>query len=163
MNFIKNKRGTDKVLSVYWFAVLFIVVTGVVYMTFLYYGKPYDVRDIEANLLLEKVSDCLSNGGRLSGEWNSINSENFPEKCSLNFNVEDTGGWKKDQYYVNVKFRNFNEDSFSELAEFGNPNLEIFCGKSVVCSEREFYTLDKENKQYSIKIKSVVGKTEKNE
>jgi len=161
-----NNKGTDKILSVYWFAILFIVAGGVVYMTALYYGEPYDIREIEANFLINHIADCLSQGGILVDDWEEINENNFLEKCNLNFNVEDTSGWKDDQYYVEVDFQYFEGSSARELLIAGNVNLEDFCdkkGKSIpVCVERSFYTLDKDNNQYIIKILSVVRKTEKN-
>ncbi len=158
-----NKRGTDKLLSVYWFAILFIVAAGIIYMTAFYYGKPYDVRNMEANLLLERVSDCFSNGGRLVLDWKDINDGNFLEKCNLNFNTEDTNGWKNDQYYVRVDFYDINGNDLGKSIQVGNSNLETFCDKGITCVERQFYTLDSDNSQYIIKIKSIVRKTEKNE
>ena len=159
----KDKRGTDKVLSVYWFAILFIVAGGVIYMATIYYGKPYDVRDMEANLLTERISDCLSNGGRLVENWQEINNENFLEICDLNFNVEDAFGWKNDQYYVKIDFEGFDESIQRNSITIGNPNLGDFCDKGLICVNREFYTLDDNNKEYVIKIESIVRKTEKNE
>jgi len=156
-----NNKGTDKILSVYWFAILFIVVGGVVYMTVLYYGEPYDIREIEANFLINHVADCLSQGGILVDDWN-IN-ENFLEKCNLNFNVEDVYGWKEqEQYYLEIDFQYFKGGSARESLIVGNSNLKDFCDKGLTCVERSFYTLDKEDNQYIIKILSVVRKTEKN-
>ena len=160
-----NKRGTDKIISVYWFAILFIVAGGIVYMAGVFYGEPYDIRDIEANFLTNKVADCLSEGGRLVESWDKINSENFLQRCNLNFNVEDFKGWKNDKYYVNVSYREFNNNKWSDSFIGGNFNLEQSCNKgknNPLCVERSFYTLDEGNIQYVIKIKSVVRKTEKN-
>ncbi|MFH1787232.1 MAG: hypothetical protein ABH811_00345 [archaeon] len=177
-----NKKGGDKVMTLYWFAILFLVAGAIVYMTALYYGKPYDIREIEANFLTNKVADCLSEGGRLVDNWRDIKTENFLQKCGLTFNVEDTEGWKaQEQYYVEVNFRKFDGSSVEkESIIIGNKNLKDFCDKEgvnlPVCSEREFYVLgprniggeDKlkldtdANTQYIIKIKSIVRKTEKN-
>ncbi len=55
MGWIKNKRG-DKILSLYWFAVLIIVAGGIFGMVYVFYGSPYDVREIEANVLLNKIT-----------------------------------------------------------------------------------------------------------
>lgn len=167
MNKFTDKKGTDKILSVYWFAILFIVAGGIVYMTFIFYGEPYDVREIEASILTNQIADCLSQGGKLVEEWDKLDNDNFLEKCHLTFNVEDTKAWKDDQYYVNIDFQKFDTgDSAREPITNGNINLKQFCdqeGKNLpVCVERSFYTLDEENSQYVIKILSVVRKTEKN-
>lgn len=159
-----NIRGTDKIMSVYWFAILFIVAAAVVYMVGSFYGQPYDIREVEANVLINNIADCIAGGGYLNkeiidteGEF-LLNNDNFLEVCNLNFNVEDTTGWKEqEQYYVEI-------DVFG-IAK-GNVNLKLDCDKEgknfPVCVERSFYVLDKEGKSYEIKILSVVRKTEKN-
>ena len=50
-----NKKGTDKIISVYWFTILFIVAGAIVYMAAAFYGEPYDVREIEANILINQI------------------------------------------------------------------------------------------------------------
>jgi hypothetical protein len=168
MNQLTDKKGTDKILSVYWFAILFIVAGAIIYMTTLYYGEPYDVRELEASILTNQIADCLSQGGQLIDNWKELNNDTFLEKCHLTFNVEDTKGWKNDQYYVNIDFYNFNINSgISQLSSksiaVGNINLKQFCNQEEknlpVCVERNFYTLDNETNQYVIKILSVIGKT----
>jgi len=39
----KNKRGMEKIVSIYWFAILIIVAGGIIYMVSIFYGDPYDV------------------------------------------------------------------------------------------------------------------------
>ncbi len=134
-----NKRG-EKYLSVYWFAILVIVAVGISAMVIIFYGKPYDVREIEAGILINKIVDCLSNAdGTLNAE---INNENFLNKCHLVLG---------DEYYLEI-------DPFG--IKQGNFNLKDYCGKgeSVVCVKRNVYLLDEENREVIIKILSVVGK-----
>lgn len=166
-----NNRGADKILSVYWFAILFIVAAGIVYMVAVFYGQSYDVRKIEANILINKIANCFAEGGRLVDGWKDIKEDNFLEKCKLTFEVEDTNNWKDDQIYVNVGFYDFDNvngigGSAGTPIEKGNVNLKGSCdtGKySPVCIERSFYALDKNsNNQYVIKILSIVRKTDKN-
>ena len=61
---IKNKKG-DKLISVYWFVILFIVAGAIAYMTVSFYGEPYDIREAEAYALTNKVARCLSEAGYL--------------------------------------------------------------------------------------------------
>ena len=61
-----NRRGGDKILSIYWFAILILVAGGIFGMVYTFYNHPYDVGEIEANLLVNHVSDCLSRGGKLN-------------------------------------------------------------------------------------------------
>jgi len=166
----KNKRGTEKILSVYWFAVLFIIAAAIVYMVILFYGKPYDIREIEARILTNQIADCLAEEGYLKENvlGNPEFKNNFLGKCHLDFNVEDTYGWKElEQYYIRIKFYDFSQnlDLNFDISE-GNINLKENCDKKgenfPFCSERNFYVLDRSNNQYTIKILSAIRKTEKN-
>ncbi len=147
-----NKKG-DKIISVYWFAILFIVAGAVVYMAIIFYGQPKNVREIEANVLINHIADCLAQGGYLKqGVLDEGFEENFLEECNLNFNVEDIYDWKKqEQYYLEAGIYEFDEntldglgDKIFDVAE-GNENLKTMwqiTGSSV--SEK------KTNKEYVI-------------
>ncbi|MGA2130430.1 MAG: hypothetical protein ABSG05_02330 [Candidatus Pacearchaeota archaeon] len=169
---MKNKKGADKVISVYWFFILFLVAAAIVYMVSSFYGKPYDVRSIEAGLLADKASDCVSYAGYLrDGVLTPDFQQNILTKCNLNFNTEDIYDWKQQgQYFLDISFYKFttyptNPNLLFE-ASAGNSNLKDFCGISgdtnPFCLQREFYTIDKTGNQYAIKITAVVRKTEKN-
>ena len=131
---MKNKKG-DKIISVYWFAILFIVAAAIVYMAALFYGAPYDARGIESDILTNQIADCLSQGGYLkeSISWDDNFKDKFLEECNLNFDVEDTYGWgAQEQYYVEVGLYEFNQDLEDgiggEIFSFveGNVNLKTF-------------------------------------
>ena len=161
-----GKKG-DKIISVYWFAILFIVAAGIVYMVAAFYGNPYDVRAMEANALTNKVADCFSTGGYLNKEVLQSTKENFLRNCLLNFTTEDIyGGKNQGQYYLYVSIGNFTTGENLFSVEEGNINLKDSCsqkGKTVpACVQRSFYSIDGENNQYEINITSIVRKTEKN-
>ena len=171
-SWIKNKRG-DKIISVYWFVILFLVAAAISYMVFSFYGKPYDVREIEANALTNRVANCISEGGYLKEEvLTPVFSENFLAKCNLNFEVEDAYDWKEsEQYFVRleifeIKTPEFDSKEKVSEAFAGNGNLRDFCetpGKYMpICAERSLYSIDKENVQYQVNILSIVKKIEKN-
>jgi hypothetical protein len=153
-----DKRGTDKMLSIYWFVILLITAAAIVYMVALFYGKPYDIREIEANLLATKVSDCLVQDNYLRLDISDENFKtNFLEACKLNFNVEDSYGGANDQYFIRI-------EPFGIIA--GNSNLESSCSNKLddnpFCIQRSFYALTHDNQNYTVKILSVIRKTEKN-
>ncbi|MBS3086724.1 hypothetical protein J4422_03415 [Candidatus Pacearchaeota archaeon] len=165
-----NKTGGDKIISVYWFVILFIVAAAIVYMVFSFYGKPYDIRELEANALTNRVADCVSQTGYLREEVliEGFN-ENLLEQCNLNFEVEDACGWKEQgQYYVEIEILDFNPPNGKKIPEIsaGNSNLKIFCadkGESLpFCLKRSLYVIDRKNTQYQVNILSIVRKTEKN-
>ena len=176
---IKNKLGAEKIISIYWFAILIIIAGAVVAMVSLFYGTPYDVRDAEANILINKVSNCLSENGKLNKELFNEDKKfnenyNLKEKCNLIFETEFKN--ERGEYFLETDFYDLNDGpsgvssgvkvfSISE----GNSNLYADCkienekyNKLSRCVDREFYSLDSSNNIFKIKITPVVRKTEKN-
>lgn len=174
-----NKKADGKIISVYWFIMLVVVAGGVFLMVNLYYGAPYDVREIEANILSQKVADCIYPNGKLNpdmvdyqrGIFREQFLDNFAENCSLNFNLVNE--WDTLQYYVEVNFYNIPDyrNSVLNLSE-GNFNWKFDCDlqdqndkkyeRLVTCSKKEFYAKSMSEEIYLIKILSVVRKTEQN-
>jgi hypothetical protein len=175
-----NKRGTDKILSIYWFVVLTIIAGGVFAMVYVFYGSPYDVRGIESGILAERVADCISRNGVMDSslfsgkDFNKEINNTFPKKCNFNFNVED--GYmhpEETQYFYKVEFYTL-KDSANPAFSFynGNNNWETDCfvkkanskdySRLAKCTEKRFYALSSGGEQYLIKILSVIGKSEKN-
>lgn len=157
---LNNKKG-EKIISIYWFVILFIIAAAVVYMVLSFYGEPYDIREMEADILTSKVARCLSEAGYLEKK------ENLKEGCGLNFEVEDAYEWgKQGQYYIEVNFYDFSTKQKVDTLKEGNEQLKENCeleGKGFpVCSERSFYVLDRQKNSYQIDILSIVRKTEKN-
>jgi uncharacterized protein involved in tolerance to divalent cations len=172
MKLIHNKRG-DKILSIYWFAILLIIAGGIFGMVYVFYGTPYDVREIETRVLTNQIADCVSYTGKISSNLilNGAvieNDENFLKQCHLNF---DTSEWEIQQIYVDVKIYRL-QDLDNPLLEIegGNVNLAVSCSAQennlqenlATCLKSNFYSLDNINNQYIIKILTAVRKAEKN-
>ncbi len=156
----KNKTGAEKIMSVYWFVILVLVAGTIVYMVSIFYGNPYDVREIESNILANNIVSCLSENGILNSQ---INQDNFLKKCHLNL------GNDKDEYYVEVKFYSFG--NLKQPLDFkiieGNINLKSFfetsaSSNSIFESEKSFYVLNEKKKELIVKITLIIRKTEKN-
>lgn len=164
---LKNKKA-NKIISVYWFAILFIVAAAIAYMVISFYGEPYDIREAEVYALTNKVAGCLSDAGYLEERALSAEfKENFMEKCKLNFEIEDIYGWREQgQYYVEINLSNFSTNQSISTIKEGNEALKTDCGLKgkgfPVCLERSLYVVDREKNQYQIDILSIVRKTEKN-
>lgn len=172
-----NKRGADKVLSVYWFVILIATAGGISAMVYNFYSYPYDIRSVESKVLSDKLSDCISQGGILnSGLFDETGKlkENLNESiigiCSLNFAPESSFNGEE-QFYFEINFYNASNPQ--------NPALEISHGNSAwkadceiskdkdyknlaKCNNEEFYSLDSSGKAYLIKILTITKKTEKN-
>ncbi len=159
---VLNKRGTDKILSIYWFTILFIVAAAIVIMIAMYL-TPSDIRKTEASILTSQVADCFVEKGILN---ESVTQDNFLQKCHLNFEVENIYNWDDDQYFVEVKFYKFGTNDFArETIRKGNPNFDGSCkdteNLNPVCNERNLFAVNSTG-QYTLKIKTIVRKTEKN-
>ena len=163
-----NKIGAEKTISVYWFAILVIVAVAVVYMVVSVYGKPYDIRGAESEILSSIIADCLSYGGYLKEKTIGDNSfkENFLERCDLNLETPDFPG-TLGEYYLGVIFYDFETGKKIDFGiSEGNVNLKQYCeieGETQpVCSQKSFYVIDKEQKSYKVSIVSVINKVNKN-
>jgi hypothetical protein len=180
--FLRGKIGGDKVISIYWFAIIVIVAGGVFAMAYNFYGAPYDVREIEVDVFSNKVSDCISFKGVLNknlfnistGDFDSSFEENFYEYCGLSFETEKEYLWENtNQYFTEVIFYDINGE---ELFKFfkGNINLKQDCfvkdkkGNEYdilsKCSEKRFYSVSplNEDDQYLVSVLSGIRKSEKN-
>ncbi len=173
MKILDNKKG-DKILSVYWFAVLIIVAGGIFAMVYIFYGAPYDVREIEANTLINSIADYVSYAGRINtnliseGEFHQKLGEDFLKECNFIFSSNE---WEGEQYYTEI--------DFYKLEDINNPVMNINAGNNkwlgycaiqeneeyeriATCVRKSFYSLDDMGNQYIIKILAVVSKTDKN-
>ena len=164
---MKSKKGA-KIISVYWFVILFIVAAAIVYMVAVFYGKPYDVRSLEADILIDKIAECLTYAGYVNDNVFVTGFEgNFLENCNLNFETEDSYSWNEQgQFYIEVKIDGFeSSENFLDVAK-GNFNLKDFCGLKgegiPFCLERDFYSIDKSGNKYKITTLAVIKKIEKN-
>lgn len=175
-----NKRGTDKLLSIYWFVILTLIAGGVFAMVYVFYGSPYDVREIESEILAERIADCISKQGVIDSDFfvdrkfNAAISGSFTNRCNFNFDVEKGYGDAEEiQYFYEVEFyaiKDLVNPSFSFYDGNNNWKGDCFIKKEnnkeyarlAKCKEKRFYALSEEGDQYLIKILSVIGKSEKN-
>ena len=172
MKMLKNKRGSSGLLFLYWIAVMTLFAIDFYWVVASFYGAPYDIREVEANLLINRVADCVSYGGRINSNlsFTNITSEKnslFFDNCPLNFST----GNEKIQYYVRINF--YKIDNLNEPVlnlSRGNSDLVPYCssqetkqyGNLPVCSEKSFYSLDDSDNQYIIKILTIVNRADKN-
>ena len=169
-----NKKG-DKLLSIYWFAILVIVATGVVIMVNVYYGSPYDVRQVESGILANHVANCIYFGGEVNPSLISSNGifkedfrDHFMNYCTLNFSVE--GEFTQIPYYLEINFFKGIDSPTSvfNISE-GNQNLKSDCGVDVQdkfklskCTSNSFFMKLNSNDVYFVKILAVVSKVNEN-
>ncbi len=171
---IKNKKGGERILSIYLFIIYIIVSVGIVSGVFLFYGSGLDGRVAEAGILSDKVIDCLTEQGKLH---ENVLKDNFDILKFCKFNFEDNSGLYKgnEQYGVRVElfdfdFCNLEEDKIvcsNEIKkiEAGRYDFLEYCDlegeKIPKCDKKEIYVLNN-GMGVLIKITGVAGQTEKN-
>ncbi len=169
-----NKKGS-KLLSLYWFAILVIVATGIVLMVNSYYGNPYDVRQVESGVLADHIANCIYFGGEINpqllspgGVFKPAFRDNFLKYCTLNFSVQ--GEFTATPYYVSVNISQgveYSQNVFS--VSQGNTNLRSDCFVNVAdktnlatCTNKTFYMKSPNDQIYSVNILAVVSKVNEN-
>ena len=169
-----NKKG-DKLLSIYWFAILVIVATGVVIMVNVYYGSPYDVRQVESGILANHVANCIYFGGEVNpsiispdGFFKEDFKDHFMDYCTLNFNVQ--GEFTQIPYYTEVNFFKGIDSPTSvfNITE-GNKNLKSDCSvnienkiKLAKCTSSSFFMRLNSKDVYLVRILAIVSKVNEN-
>lgn len=177
MIFPKNKAGADKIISVYWFVILALAAGGVFAMVYVFYGAPYDVREVEVNIFTNKIADCISKNGIMNTELVSdgvfVGDFDFVNQCNFVFETEEEEWAEIPQYFFEVEIYDVSDlDNSVFVKSEGNINWRQDCligeeerkeyEKLPECLEKRFYVLSENNAQYLIKILSAVGKSEKN-
>lgn len=79
-----NKRGElgNQITIFVFFMLLMIVAAGIVVGVFLFYGKPYDFRHVDAETSIYNVKQCIIDN---SINWND--ASDFYSKCNFNRKV----------------------------------------------------------------------------
>ena len=172
---------TDKTISIYWFFILFLIALAMVFIVYSLYGKPLNIRGMEAVFLADKVADCINQGGEIPESILAkdglfvINNENFLKKCYLNLATESIYYWNNDQIFVSINFVAIEKGIPipGPTIFVGNSNLNnrdaninlvnIFKNeKFPFCVERKIYSKGEDGKFYLIQLVTCVRKTEKN-
>lgn len=107
-----NSHGSE-VLTLYWFFIIVIVASAIVYMAYSFYGAPFDVRNLEGRALSSQIAGCLTNKGYINEQIFSPDFQNnFLANCNINFTTEDFSDWKiNSQYYAGINVYKFSPSS----------------------------------------------------
>lgn len=116
-----SKKG--KLFSIWWYAVLVIVGSFIVFGTFLFYGTYIDARSFEAEILSNKISDCL-----LENKITSTSLENqVLENCNLYKPLFESNS----RYFIMISFPD-------NIIKIGNRAFEEDCKISSEAKAKEF-------------------------
>ncbi len=118
---IHDKKGGEKIFSVWWFFILAVVGLGIVAGVFIFYSADVDVREIESAALYDKIVDCISEQGFLKDDLLKEDFDIFKE-CKLNKNILNNG-----DFYVRIQELNKTENKIREDIVIGNTAFKIDC------------------------------------
>ena len=120
-NLFFNKKGGEKLLSVWWFFVLTIVAVGIVVGVLMFYSSEVDFRKIQADTLTERVSSCLIKNGHFDNSFFQDDFDIFA-KCYLNEKILERGN-----YYGRIFVEDINNPDFFKEVVFGPDEIYSDC------------------------------------
>ena len=147
----KKAQTGHAITWIHKFFILVLVVGGVIAVVTSHYGKQYDVREPEAQILAKNLMECIAPKGILN------NPEIKQEIISSCIVLDEK------EHYLNLTENN-------QTLSFGDPFLLTLCQvdeKSTVkkypsCLGEEYVLLGKENKEHTIYLFLAIKKIEKN-
>lgn len=176
MRVISDKKGEEKMMSVYWFVMIVIIAGAVVAMVSMFYGNPYDVREVEANLMINKFSGCVSDSGNLNEEFLN-NSElkgdvSLEQTCGFDFSGSSSEvDNERSDYYLEGRFYDFSSGKSLENYSAGSRSFKAQCrtqnetqeyDRLVRCVNRSIYVGNNSESAYEVNVLSVVSKSKEN-
>ena len=116
---IKNKRGGEKLFSIWWFLILGITAISIGYGVVLYFSQDIDIREFEAGIIYSNIGNCIVNNNAVSDE---VFKDNFDiySYCHLNQKSFDQN------FYLNLTFKDKDGDTINEIIA-GNYQLQKQC------------------------------------
>jgi len=154
-----NKKGEgEKVLAVWWILVIVIITIGIVSGVLSVFGRPIDIREAEADILRDKVVDCLVEDGKLnSAKYQNLISgdlDSLLSVCKIDLRDKTEKYEGTEQYALQINKKDFGKVSFFQTCDLDE---DVFPR----CSEITIYVLDGGKGKF-LTIKSAVNKKEKN-
>ena len=169
-NLFYDKKGGEKLLSIWWFLVLIIVGVGVVVAVLMYYSTDEDIKGLEAEVLYNKITDCLIENGVLvqgisNPEFNLSKTCGLNEKviseeklCYINIGIFDEQGKKLRENIIKGNTEFLEECKFQEPDKDG----KVTQGKYLAqCFKRNLNILYKDVELKKGKIEILVASNNK--
>jgi len=140
-----NRRGELQIaLSVWWFFILFFISGGIVISASIYYSTDLDVKWLEADILNQKILDCVIDNSYLV---DNIFDENvFYENCGLDESKFGKGSkyffkiWVDDEIVFGGGDYSIEKNCEIKKADIGTSKY------FPVCSEKQVLVLDEGGK-----------------
>ncbi|PIO05237.1 hypothetical protein COT47_05615 [Candidatus Woesearchaeota archaeon CG08_land_8_20_14_0_20_43_7] len=154
MGLFINKKADEKYLSIWMFLIWAIIGVSIVLGVLMFYSVQADVRQIEAQLLTDRLSACIISGFN----YEEIAKSNFDiyTTCSIYKNVFD----KENLYYFNIDISEEGNESILKTISGGN-NWKTECDYQFIkkedkfpqCAKQDSTAFDsKTNKKYTVSV-----------
>jgi len=117
---MKFKDKNAKVLSIWWFFVLAVIGGGVVLGVLIYNSVEIEVKQIESDILAERILDCVLDEGFLREDFKTFDV--FSE-CGIDKEFFKKGG----HFYFKIKVNRQEGDLIREEIVEGDFSLEKDC------------------------------------
>lgn len=163
---MKNKKAGEKWLSIWWIFVLVIIGGVIVIGVLVYYSADINIKEIEADILAERIVRCLVDNGYLRQDFVEEKEFDVFKECNLKREVFGKGS----NYFFNISLKNergnlYREDR-KDIIE-GDTSFEEDCGIEKTmrakhyprCSAKNGYLLyvNKEGKTEKVNLKILAG------
>ncbi len=103
-----NNKKAEKLFSIWWFFVLTIVGGGIVIGVLINSAIDVNIKEVESNILSERIIDCMVDNGYLI----DLGSFDVFENCNINEDLFIKGS----NYYFNISVFD-NEENIFELTK----------------------------------------------
>tara|TARA_Y100000310_G_scaffold329989_1_gene400843 strand:+ start:415 stop:927 length:513 start_codon:yes stop_codon:yes gene_type:complete len=117
-----NKRGAEKIFSIWWFFVVVVVAVAVIVGVNVYFWAEVDVREVEADVLADKVLDCLIEQDELRDDFLEAEFD-LLEDCGFSEGIVGSGGI----YYLEVSVLDETGGVRGESVEYGVSSYKEDC------------------------------------
>ena len=163
---IENRKGD--LMSIWWWVIMGIAGFFIIICVLVINGSQIDVRKAEAEILANRIIDCIVVNGKLIPL--DVNAD-IEKICYFNFNEEVNGKIERSQYYFNIKISDLDGKEILNIETSDSDYIRSNCmieekikpqAKLPKCVEKEVYGLMKTGKEVKISIFSGVNKGEKN-
>jgi len=184
---MRNKKAGTRILFFYWIIIMIMVSVAVVIGYNMFYSAKLDVRKVEAEILATKIMDCIARGGYFTGFIDDFITSDEKEdiekkilqRCQLNLEDKNNIYEGKSQYYILIKFYDFDsckegnceEELERKRIEIGRDDFLVLCELQEKDEEKEnlpqcyrtrMYVLKKNKGKVVIEVLTSVAKMEQN-
>lgn len=165
-----NRKGWEEVLTLYLIMMMIFSGGVIVLCVLIINGAPVDVRKTEADILANRVIDCIVNQGYLIENFNS--EFDLKKNCYFNFYSLENEKIDESQYFVKIEIKYADSDAVLMSWQTADSlGIEDYCilqeeknkeyTKLPKCVRKEIYSL-KDDKEIIISVLTGINKGEKN-